>query len=204
MLVLWPQAQPSTHLADVMSKTITTAFPEQALEEVDHHFANLSGLPVIDSEHKCIGVLSKKDRAKAADVSIPSLSYPFLLIHCRILWKEPSMVLTVSSLLLLICGKQLKAKVKDVMTSPAITLSANKIVSGKPYSQERSLFIMEGSPICFFVSITHHCDLKERHPIATSIWKWPIFLPIVYPPRVDFAIAHSLWFLKKLEVSNQT
>lgn len=85
-----PEAQPSTHLADVMSKTITTAFPDQALEEVDHHFANISGLPVIDSEHKCIGVLSKKDRAKAAD---------------------------------------LKAKVKDVMTSPAITLSANKIVS---------------------------------------------------------------------------
>jgi len=84
------EAQPDTHLADVMSRTITTAFPEQFLEEVDHHFAVISGLPVIDSDHKCIGVLSKKDRGKVSD---------------------------------------LKAKVKDVMTSPAITLAANKIVS---------------------------------------------------------------------------
>lgn len=74
VLVLWLQAQPSTHLADVMSKTITTAFPEQALEEVDHHFAVISGLPVIDSDHKCIGVISKKDRTKASDVSIFVLS----------------------------------------------------------------------------------------------------------------------------------
>jgi CBS domain-containing protein len=85
-----PEAQPSTHLADVMSKTIVTASPDQALEEIDHHFANISGVPVVDSEHRCVGVLSKKDRAKASD---------------------------------------LKAKVKDVMSAPAITLSANKIVS---------------------------------------------------------------------------
>lgn len=70
MLVLSLQAQPSTHLADVMSKTITTAFPEQTLEEIDHHFSVISGVPVIDSDHKCIGVLSKKDRGKAPDVSI--------------------------------------------------------------------------------------------------------------------------------------
>jgi len=70
MLILLLQAQPDTHLADVMSKTITTAFPEQALEEIDHHFSVISGLPVIDSDHKCIGVLSKKDRAKVPDVSI--------------------------------------------------------------------------------------------------------------------------------------
>jgi len=85
-----PEAQPSTHLADVMSKTIVTASPEQTLEEIDHHFAHLSGLPVVDSEHRCVGVLSKRDRKKASD---------------------------------------LKAKVKDVMSSPAITLPANKIVS---------------------------------------------------------------------------
>lgn len=77
MLLL--QAQPSTHLADVMSKTIATASPEQALEEIDHHFANISGVPVVDSEHRCVGVLSKKDRAKASDVSIPPLSLLYLV-----------------------------------------------------------------------------------------------------------------------------
>ncbi len=62
------QAQPNTHLADVMSKTIATAFPQQLLHEVEHHFKNISGLPVIDKELKCVGVLSKKDFKKASDV----------------------------------------------------------------------------------------------------------------------------------------
>jgi predicted transcriptional regulator len=61
-----------------MSKTIITASPEQALEEIDHHFANISGVPVVDVEHRCVGVLSKKDRAKASDVSIPLLSLSFI------------------------------------------------------------------------------------------------------------------------------
>jgi CBS domain-containing protein len=85
-----PEAQPSTHLADVMSKTIFTASPEQALEEIDHYFADITGVPVVDSDHRCVGVLSKKDRTKASS---------------------------------------LKAKVKEVMSSPAITLPADKIVS---------------------------------------------------------------------------
>jgi CBS domain-containing protein len=85
------QAQPNTHLADVMSKTIATAFPQQLLHEVEHHFKNISGLPVIDEELKCVGVLSKKDFEKASDV--------------------------------------MKAAVHEVMTSPPITLSAEKTVS---------------------------------------------------------------------------
>jgi predicted transcriptional regulator len=76
------QAQPSTHLADVMSKTIYTAFPEQSLQEVDHYFANISGLPVVDKEYKCIGVLSKKDRAKVRDVSVVCMAYPTQYLHC--------------------------------------------------------------------------------------------------------------------------
>ncbi|XP_024397102.1 ornithine transcarbamylase, chloroplastic isoform X3 [Physcomitrium patens] len=85
-----PEAQPSTHLADIMSRTIITASPEQSLEEVDRYFYDISGLPVVDHEHKCVGVLSKKDRSKTSN---------------------------------------LKTKVKDVMTTPAITLPADKVVS---------------------------------------------------------------------------
>lgn len=64
-----PEAQPSTHLADIMSRTIITASPEQSLEEVDRYFYDISGLPVVDHEHKCVGVLSKKDRSKTSNVS---------------------------------------------------------------------------------------------------------------------------------------
>ena len=84
------EAQPSTFLADVMSKIIYTASPEQLLEDIDHHFENVSGFPVINEELKCIGVMSKKDRAKAS--------------------------------------KGLKSKVCEVMSSPVITLSADKTV----------------------------------------------------------------------------
>ena len=45
------------------------AFPDQALQEVDHHFSEISGLPVVDEAYRCLGVLSRKDRFKASDVS---------------------------------------------------------------------------------------------------------------------------------------
>ncbi|KAI5078561.1 hypothetical protein GOP47_0006232 [Adiantum capillus-veneris] len=85
------EAQPSTFLADVMSTTIYTARPGQRLEEIDHHFIHISGLPVINENLECIGVLSKKDKSKATD--------------------------------------GLNSKVQEVMSSPPITLPADKTVS---------------------------------------------------------------------------
>jgi CBS domain-containing protein len=69
IILLLQQAQPTTFLADVMSRTIITASPEQSLEEVNHYFSDISGLPVVDHDHKCVGVLSKKDGAKSSSVS---------------------------------------------------------------------------------------------------------------------------------------
>lgn len=69
LLVYFLQAQPDTILAEVMSKLMYIAFPDQSLEEVDCHFAEISGLPVVDTDHRCVGVLSKTDRSKASDVS---------------------------------------------------------------------------------------------------------------------------------------
>jgi len=85
------EAQPHSFLADVMSKLMFSATPDQLLEDVDQYFLNVSGLPVVNHEYKCIGVLSKKDRAKAS--------------------------------------KGLKSTVGEVMTSPAISLSADKTVN---------------------------------------------------------------------------
>eukprot|EP00246_Nothoceros_aenigmaticus_P007418 TRINITY_DN21198_c0_g1_i1.p1 TRINITY_DN21198_c0_g1~~TRINITY_DN21198_c0_g1_i1.p1 ORF type:complete len:235 (-),score=20.34 TRINITY_DN21198_c0_g1_i1:581-1285(-) len=84
------EAQPSAYLADVMSKLIYTVRAENLLEEVDHFFAEISGLPVIDKDLKCVGVLSRKDKTRAPN--------------------------------------GLKSKVGDVMTTPALTLSADKTV----------------------------------------------------------------------------
>jgi CBS domain-containing protein len=49
-----------------MSSIIATASPYQLLEDVHHHFTDISGLPVIDHEYKCVGVLSKKDVKNSA------------------------------------------------------------------------------------------------------------------------------------------
>ncbi|MQL73099.1 hypothetical protein Taro_005437 [Colocasia esculenta] len=52
-------------LGEVMSTTIRAATPDQTLEEIDHHFEFVSGMPVVDHELRCIGVISKKDQNKA-------------------------------------------------------------------------------------------------------------------------------------------
>ena len=62
---LFFQAQPHTLLAEVMSTKMYFARPDQLLEEVDHIFSTISGLPVVNKDLKCIGVMSKKDRTKA-------------------------------------------------------------------------------------------------------------------------------------------
>lgn len=59
--------EPGALLGEVMSTTIRTATVGQTVEEIDHHFEFVSGLPVIDDDFVCIGVVSKKDKAKATD-----------------------------------------------------------------------------------------------------------------------------------------
>ncbi|KAL5990152.1 hypothetical protein ACLOJK_011049 [Asimina triloba] len=59
------KTQPSVVLREIMSTTIRTATPDQTLEEVDHYFEVVSGLPVLDDQKKCIGIVSKKDTARA-------------------------------------------------------------------------------------------------------------------------------------------
>ncbi|XP_008812400.2 uncharacterized protein LOC103723298 isoform X2 [Phoenix dactylifera] len=64
--IISEQMKPTALLGEVMSTQIRTATADQTLEEIDHHFEVVSGLPVIDAELKCIGVVSKQDRAKAS------------------------------------------------------------------------------------------------------------------------------------------
>ncbi|KAJ8467826.1 hypothetical protein OPV22_030378 [Ensete ventricosum] len=61
------KTKPSAKLGTVMSTEIRTARPEQTLEEINHEFEVVSGLPVVDDELRCIGVVSKKDKARASN-----------------------------------------------------------------------------------------------------------------------------------------
>jgi hypothetical protein len=51
------------------------ATADQTLEEVEGHFEFVSGLPVVDSARRCVGVLVKSDRTRA------SHGVSFLLPH---------------------------------------------------------------------------------------------------------------------------
>ncbi|KAK9160101.1 hypothetical protein Syun_006442 [Stephania yunnanensis] len=60
---------PSALLGEVMSAVIRTASVDQTVEEIDHHFEFVSGLPVVDEKLACIGVVSKKDKQRAPNGS---------------------------------------------------------------------------------------------------------------------------------------
>ncbi|RRT68229.1 hypothetical protein B296_00001695 [Ensete ventricosum] len=76
--VVSTQTKPSAKLGTVMSTEIRTARPEQTLEEINHKFEVVSGLPVVDDELRCIGVVSKKDKARASN----GVCF-FLVLHIR-------------------------------------------------------------------------------------------------------------------------
>ncbi|XP_043718691.1 uncharacterized protein YtoI-like [Telopea speciosissima] len=57
---------PATLLGEVMSTVVRIATVDQKLEEIDHHFEFVSGLPVMDDQFRCIGVISKKDKPRAS------------------------------------------------------------------------------------------------------------------------------------------
>lgn len=58
--------EPSALLGEVMSTGLRTATVDQSLEEINHHFEVVSGLPIVDVQFKCIGVISKKDIHRAS------------------------------------------------------------------------------------------------------------------------------------------
>lgn len=67
--VLKDQNQASAKLADVMSRDLTTVTPALSLQEIKAKFESVpvSGFPVVDSQQRLIGVLSKRDLSKGGE-----------------------------------------------------------------------------------------------------------------------------------------
>ncbi|KAM0892592.1 hypothetical protein ACQ4PT_013659 [Festuca glaucescens] len=65
-IVSTDKMSPTAKLSEVMSRPVEVAMADQRLAEIDALFATQSGLPVLDGEGRCIGVVSKKDKAKAS------------------------------------------------------------------------------------------------------------------------------------------
>ncbi|XP_015691729.2 A-adding tRNA nucleotidyltransferase-like [Oryza brachyantha] len=66
-IVTTDKMSPTAKLGDVMSRPVQVAMADQRLADVDAFFAAQSGMPVLDDEGRCIGVVSKKDKAKASN-----------------------------------------------------------------------------------------------------------------------------------------
>lgn len=64
------EAKPDSVVAEVMKSEVRTAFPHNTLGEISHHFATVSGLPVVDENLVCVGMISKNDRTRAGDDSL--------------------------------------------------------------------------------------------------------------------------------------
>ncbi|XP_052151006.1 uncharacterized protein LOC127769460 [Oryza glaberrima] len=66
-IVTTDQMSPTAKLGEVMSRPVQVAMADQRLADIDAFFGAQSGLPVLDEEGRCIGVVSKKDKAKASN-----------------------------------------------------------------------------------------------------------------------------------------
>ena len=58
---------PMAKLGEVMLCPVEVAMADQRLAEIDALVTTHSGLPLLDSEGRCIGVVSKKDKARASN-----------------------------------------------------------------------------------------------------------------------------------------
>ncbi|XBH65737.1 hypothetical protein VPH35_119292 [Triticum aestivum] len=83
------QQQPPSHAGDqqrgpllreAMSTPVLMVTAEQALVEVEGHFQLVSGLPVVDSARRCIGVVVKSDRSKTKIADV--MTSPAITLSC--------------------------------------------------------------------------------------------------------------------------
>lgn len=92
-------------LTDVMSRPVQVATPGQRLSEVDAFFAarQYSGLPVVDDDGRCVGVISNKDKAKAPNGVGYSSSFDHSLLHLVKIVRGMKKKSTKSNLFMLSC-----------------------------------------------------------------------------------------------------
>ncbi|XP_048536885.1 uncharacterized protein LOC125515460 isoform X1 [Triticum urartu] len=66
VLLLADLVQRGPLLREAMSTPVLMVTAEQALVEIEGHFQLVSGLPVVDSVRRCVGVVVKSDRVRAS------------------------------------------------------------------------------------------------------------------------------------------
>uniref|UniRef100_A0ACD5ZEW1 Uncharacterized protein n=1 Tax=Avena sativa TaxID=4498 RepID=A0ACD5ZEW1_AVESA len=67
-------------LREAMSTPVLMVTAEQTLEEVQGHFQVVSGLPVVDSARRCVGVVVKSDQPKTKIAQV--MTSPAITLSC--------------------------------------------------------------------------------------------------------------------------
>ncbi|TVU07039.1 hypothetical protein EJB05_47078, partial [Eragrostis curvula] len=104
-IVTSDKMSPTAKLGDVMSRPVQVATPGQRLADIDAFFAAQSGLPVVDDEGRCIGVVSKKDKDKATKGMESTVG---------VVMSSPAITLTPEKTVLEAAALMLKAKVHRI------------------------------------------------------------------------------------------
>lgn len=103
----------SVKAVDIMTKTVVTVQPDTSVQEAAKLMAvkEVSGIPVIDSIRRVVGVLSEKDFLSRMGSGGPKT---FMDVVARCLAAKGCPALAIR-----------EKKVEDIMTSPAITVEQN-------------------------------------------------------------------------------
>jgi CBS domain-containing protein len=107
---------------DVMTRHVYTAWPGESLLSAaqtmrTHH---VSGLPVVDAEHRVVGVLSEKDIVGALDRQV-GIGHPRGVLDILLASYEPKR----RDLLQRSVAALLNGEVRDAMTHPAATVESD-------------------------------------------------------------------------------
>jgi len=66
----------SNNVSGIMTTNIVTAGPTDTIKSVEKLFDHVTGVPVVDSEGVCVGIVSKKDLAKGGSTVSQIMSAP--------------------------------------------------------------------------------------------------------------------------------
>jgi len=109
-------------VGSVMTKNVVTASPNDTLESVIEKFSkyHISGMPVVDSRKKVVGVVTESDVIKAIDAFNPKVNFDndtsFALILAFLKHKKEIGIIKSE-----ILGSE-KAKVKSFMTKEVVSI----------------------------------------------------------------------------------
>ena len=113
---------PTRSIEKIMTKKVITAKPGDLIKDIVHRLAEyeISGLPVVDTSNKVIGMISEKDILKALKTESRTLSMVFPSSHALGMTFEES-----------VDYRELKEAMKEMQNSPIEKIMNKNVITVK-------------------------------------------------------------------------